>query len=120
MGTSASGAVIGVIGLLIVLATVYQNQFAVPVVRDQSDRGQVLVDTGLYGIIRHPMYSGTLVLFAGMGLWLESYASVIALIFTVAAFVPRILVEEKTLQETLPGYVEYMAKVRYRLILFVW
>jgi protein-S-isoprenylcysteine O-methyltransferase Ste14 len=120
MGTSASGAVIGVIGLLIILATVYQNQFAVPVVRDQSDRGQVLVDTGLYGIIRHPMYSGTLVLFAGMGLWLESYASVIALIFTVAAFVPRILVEEKTLQETLPGYVEYMAKVRYRLILFVW
>ena len=120
MGTSASGAVIGVIGLLIVLATVYQNQFAVPVVRDQSDRGQVLVDTGLYGIIRHPMYSGTLLLFAGMGLWLESYASVIALIFTVAAFVPRILVEEKTLQETLPGYVEYMTKVRYRLILFVW
>ena len=68
MSASASGAAIGVIGLLIVLVTIYQNQFAVPIVRDQSDRGQVLVDTGLYGIIRHPMYSGTLVLFAGMGL----------------------------------------------------
>lgn len=120
MGTSASGAVIGVMGLLIVLAAIYQNQFAVPVVRDQSDRGQVLVDTGLYGIIRHPMYSGTLVLFAGMGLWLESYASVIALIFAMAAFVPRILVEEKTLEKSLSGYTDYINRVRYRLIPYIW
>jgi protein-S-isoprenylcysteine O-methyltransferase Ste14 len=120
MSTSASGAIIGVIGLLIVLATIYQNQFAVPVVRDQSDRGQVLVDIGLYGIIRHPMYSGTLVLFAGMGLWLESYASVIALIFTMAAFVPRILVEEKTLEKSLLGYTDYINRVRYRLIPYIW
>ena len=120
MVTSASGAVIGAIGLLIILATIYQNQFAVPVVRDQSDRGQVLVDTGLYSIIRHPMYSGTLVLFAGMGLWLESYASIIAVIFVMAAFVPRILVEETTLEKSLPGYSDYIDRVRYRLMPFIW
>jgi len=66
------------------------------------------------------MYFGFLLFLIGIALWLESYASLLALPFVFVFVIARIFVEEKTLQETLPGYVEYMAKVRYRLISFVW
>ncbi len=117
---SVFGAAIAVAGLYIIILTFYQNEFAVPVVRDQKERGQTLVDTGLYGIIRHPMYLGLLVMFAGIGLWLESYASVIAVFIVLASLMPRILVEEKTLKNMLPGYTDYLSRVRYRLVPFVW
>jgi protein-S-isoprenylcysteine O-methyltransferase Ste14 len=119
-GVSVFGAVIALAGYGIVLLTIYQNKFAVPVVRDQAQRGHILVDTGVYGIVRHPMYSGFLVMFAGIGLWLESTASLIALVVVLAALLPRILIEEKTLEKTLPGYPDYMGKVRYRLLPFAW
>jgi len=117
---SVFGAMIGLAGYCIVMIALYQNQFAVPIVRDQSERGHALVDTGLYGIVRHPFYAGFLAMFAGIGLWLESYASVVALLVVLAALVFRMMVEEDTLRDTLPGYVEYMSNVRYRLLPFVW
>jgi protein-S-isoprenylcysteine O-methyltransferase Ste14 len=105
-------------GLLI--ATLIQNAFALPIVREQSDRGHVLVDTGFYAHVRHPFYVGFIVFLAGLPLWLESYAGVLALPIVLIALVARIVVEEKTLRDTLPGYAEYMTRVRYRLIPLIW
>ena len=117
---SVFGAALFLAGFGILITALFQNAFAVPIVRDQSERGQVLIDTGLYARVRHPMYFGFLLFLIGIALWLESYASLLALPFVFVFVIARIFVEEKTLQETLPGYVEYMAKVRYRLISFVW
>jgi protein-S-isoprenylcysteine O-methyltransferase Ste14 len=117
---SVFGAALFLAGFGIIITALFQNAFAVPIVRDQSERGQVLIDTGLYARVRHPMYFGFLLFLIGIALWLESYASLLALPFLFVFVIARIFVEEKTLQETLPGYVEYMAKVRYRLISFVW
>lgn len=117
---SVFGAALFLAGFGILITALFQNAFAVPIVRDQAERGQVLIDTGLYARVRHPMYSGFLLFLIGIALWLESYASLLALPFFFVFVIARIFVEEKTLQETLPGYVEYMAKVRYRLISFVW
>ena len=117
---SVFGAALFLAGFGILITALFQNAFAVPIVRDQSERGQVLIDTGLYARVRHPMYFGFLLFLIGIALWLESYASLLALPFVFVFVIARIFVEEKNLQETLPGYVEYMAKVRYRLISFVW
>ena len=117
---SVFGAALFLAGFGILMTALFQNAFAAPIVRDQSERGQVLIDTGLYGRIRHPMYFGFLLFLIGIALWLESYANVLMLPLVFVFVIARIFVEEKTLQETLPGYVEYMAKVRYRLIPFVW
>ena len=108
---SVFGAVLFFAGFGIVMTAMYQNAFAAPIVKDQSERGQVLIDTGLYGRIRHPFYLGMLLFLIGIALWLESYASVLVLPLVFVFLVARIFVEEKTLREILPGYIEYMAKV---------
>jgi protein-S-isoprenylcysteine O-methyltransferase Ste14 len=117
---SVCGAVLSLLGFAIVVAAVYQNSFAIPIVEDQSDRGQTLVDTGLYAFVRHPWYLGLLPLEAGIALWLESYAGTIAVSVLLAVSIARTVAEETTLQKTLPGYSEYMKKVRYRLVPFIW
>jgi protein-S-isoprenylcysteine O-methyltransferase Ste14 len=119
-GVSLVGAAVGFAGFTIIVAALYQNAFATPVVRDQSERGHTLVDTGLYGRVRHPFYTGFLIALLGLGLWLESYAATIGVSVVLASLIVRIAVEEKTLRETLPGYPEYMQRVRYRLIPGVW
>ena len=81
---------------------------------------QQVVDTGLYGIVRHPMYSATLVLFLTMPLILASPWSFVLMLLYVPVLVKRIKNEEKVLQQQLVGYREYMNRVCYRLIPFVW
>ena len=120
LGLSILGAMLSFGGYGIVLAALYQNAFAAPVVRHQSERGHTLVDTGLYGRVRHPFYTGLLVFLLGLALWLESYAAVPALSVVVASLVVRIHIEEKTLQHALPGYADYMGRVRYRLVPLIW
>ena len=117
---SVVGGVLVPIGFAIIAAAIYQNSFATPYVEDQSERGQTLVDTGLYGVVRHPLYMGIVPYVAGISLWLQSYAGLIALIAPLALLIARALVEEKSLQKTLPGYTEYMKRVRYRLAPFIW
>ena len=81
---------------------------------------QKVIDTGLYGIVRHPMYLVTIVLFLSMPLILGSFISfVIFLIYPFIIF-KRISNEEKVLEKELKGYKEYKKKVKYRLIPFVW
>lgn len=117
---SISGVVLCLAGYGVMLAAVWQNAFAAPIVGDQSERDHVLIDTGLYGCVRHPMYLGYLLFLFGLSLWLESVAAAILVPLAVAPIVARILVEEKTSRESLPGYVEYTATTRSRLIPRVW
>jgi protein-S-isoprenylcysteine O-methyltransferase Ste14 len=117
---SLGGVILSLAGFAIIIATIYQNSFAIPIVEDQSDRAQVLVDTGLYAHLRHPMYLGLLVFYAGTGLWLESYASLLTLLVVLLALLARMAVEEKTLRNTLPAYGAYVARVPYRLVPLVW
>lgn len=120
LSVSIFGIVLLFTGFGIVMVALFQNAFAAPIVKDQSKRGQVLINTGLYGSIRHPFYLGRLLFVIGIALWLESYASVLSLPLVFVFLVIRIFIEEKTLRESLPGYNEYMAAVRYRLVPFVW
>lgn len=117
---SVCGGALSLFGFVVIITAIYQNSFAIPIVEDQSKRGQTLVDTGLYATVRHPWYLGLLLVMAGLALWLGSYASLIAVSVLLTVLVARMVVEEKTLQKTLPGYTAYMKKVRYRLIPVVW
>ena len=114
------GGIMSLFGYGIMLLALYQNEFATPVVRDQSERGHELRDTGLYGLVRHPFYTGFILFCIGMALWLQSYAALIAGLLPLTALVGRIYAEEKILQETLPGYREYMSRTRNRIIPFIY
>lgn len=82
--------------------------------------GQQVVDTGLYGIVRHPMYTATLALFLDMPLVLASPWSFAIMLLYVPILVKRIRNEEAVLKRELQGYSEYMQRVRYRLIPYIW
>lgn len=86
----------------------------------QVEEGQKVVDTGLYGIVRHPMYAVTLLLFLVIPLILGSWYALIAFAFYPVIIVIRLKDEEELLTKELPGYAEYKKKVKYRLIPFVW
>jgi protein-S-isoprenylcysteine O-methyltransferase Ste14 len=120
LAVSIFGAVIAATGYALLIIALHQNPFAVSMVKDQQDKGQHVIDTGLYGIVRHPFYAGLLLFLAGIALWLESYAALLVLSSVLIVLVGRTLIEEESLQETLPGYIEYQSRVRYRLIPFVW
>lgn len=81
---------------------------------------QVLVDTGLYGVVRHPMYAITIILFLMIPLILGSVISFIIFLIYPFIIVKRIRNEEKVLEKDLKGYKEYEKKVKYRLIPFIW
>ena len=84
------------------------------------EQGQTVVDTGLYGIVRHPMYAVTILLFLMIPLVLGSWYGLIAFAFYPAIIIVRLKDEEKLLTEELTGYAEYKQKVKYRIIPFVW
>lgn len=86
----------------------------------EVQEGQQVVSTGLYGIVRHPMYAVTLVLFLSMPLVLGSALTFVVFLAYPAIIVKRIRNEEEVLARELAGYPEYMQKVRWRLIPFVW
>ncbi len=86
----------------------------------EVQENQKVIDTGLYAVVRHPMYSATVLLFLSMPLVLGSLISLVAFLFYPFILVKRIQNEEKLLEAELDGYREYKAKVRYRLIPFVW
>ena len=84
------------------------------------EQGQKVVDTGLYGIVRHPMYMVTLLLFGAMPLILGSWYALAVFAMYPVIIIVRLLNEEKLLTRELPGYEAYKKKVRYRLIPFIW
>lgn len=86
----------------------------------EVEKGQKVVDTGLYGIVRHPMYSVTILLFLSIPLILGSIISFVIFLMYPFIIVKRIKNEEKVLEKDLNGYIEYEKKVKYRLIPFIW
>ena len=86
----------------------------------EVQEGQKVIDTGLYGIVRHPMYMTTLLLFLSMPLVLGSLPSFAVMLLYVPIIAKRIRNEEQVLESGLDGYKEYKKRVRYRLIPFVW
>lgn len=86
----------------------------------EVQQGQKVVDTGLYGIVRHPMYLATLLLFLAIPLVLGSWVSFAVMLLTVPVLVLRIISEERVLAEGLEGYEAYREKVCYRLLPGIW
>ena len=84
------------------------------------EEGQKVIDTGLYGVIRHPMYTATILLFLSMGLVLGSLLSFIILLCYLPLIIKRIRNEEAVLEKDLEGYLAYEKKVQYRLFPFIW
>jgi len=115
-----AGLALFVAGWWIVAKAMLENAYAAPVVKLQKDRQHQVIDTGPYGVVRHPMYSGLAPLLVGMVLWLGSYAAAIAALVPIALLAVRILFEERFLRRELAGYTEYMKRTRFRLIPFVW
>ena len=95
-----------------------ENTYLSRTVEVQED--QKVIDTGLYGIVRHPMYMVTVLLFLAMPLVLGSVISFVIMLCYIPIIVKRIRNEEQVLQEGLPGYGKYMGKVKYRLFPFIW
>ena len=117
---SAVGLLLFAGGWTLLALALRENTFAAPVVRHQEERGQVVVDTGPYRIVRHPMYAGAVPLLLGMTLWLGSYAAALAAAIPISTLVARILLEERFLRRELPGYEAYTQRTRWRLIPHVW
>ena len=82
--------------------------------------GQKLIDTGLYGIVRHPMYTATVFMFTAIPLVLGSWYGLAVMLTYPVLIAVRILNEEKILSEGLEGYIDYKKKVKYRLLPFIW
>jgi protein-S-isoprenylcysteine O-methyltransferase Ste14 len=117
---SSLGLVLFIAGWWIISFAFSENAFAAPVVKLQEERQQRVIDTGVYGVVRHPMYAGAALLLIGMPLWLESYAAALLAGVPIGMLAMRILFEEQFLKRGLKGYDTYTAKVRYRMIPFIW
>lgn len=117
---SSLGLFLFVVGWWVMTLALRENAFAAPVVKHQGDRHQTVTDSGVYSVVRHPMYAGAIPLLIGMPLWLESYPATVLAGFPIGTLVARILVEEQFLRRELAGYAAYAERVRYRLIPYVW
>ena len=117
---STLGLVVLLLGSWITNVALRTNAFAATVVKHMEERGQTVVDRGVYAVVRHPLYAGAALFLLGMTLWLESYAAALLTIMPLLVLAARILVEEKFLVDRLPGYDAYRRRVRYRLIPLVW
>jgi len=116
----ALGLLLFVLSTLFILWVFRENSFAAPVVKLQAERAQRVVSTGPYAHVRHPMYSGMILFFAGVPLLLGSWWGLAMAPVIVVLFAVRIGIEERSLREGLPGYSDYMTRVRYRLLPGVW
>jgi protein-S-isoprenylcysteine O-methyltransferase Ste14 len=117
---SSLGLALVLFGWWIIMLVFKENTFAVPVVRHQPEREHKVVDTGVYSIVRHPMYAGIFLFQVGMALWLESYAGALATLLPFSLLAIRSVFEERFLRRELQGYEAYMRRVRYRMMPFVW
>jgi protein-S-isoprenylcysteine O-methyltransferase Ste14 len=106
------------VGYAIFILVIRENSYASRVI--EVTEGQKVISSGPYAWVRHPMYAGILLLYIFSPLALGSYWAVIPMIFNLPIFVARIWNEESVLTRELPGYTEYLQKVRYRLIPGIW
>jgi len=114
------GAMALVGSFLLISLTFRENAFLSPTVRIQGERGQMVISTGPYQYVRHPLYAGGLLLFLGTSLLLGSWYGLLLVLVMIPGGAVRAVLEERALREELPGYDAYMAQVKYRLIPYVW
>jgi protein-S-isoprenylcysteine O-methyltransferase Ste14 len=115
-----TGAVLIVLSFGMIGRVFRENPFLAAVVRIQTERGHRVVTTGPYAIVRHPLYAATLIYLPATALMLGSWAGLAASGAFLGALVFRTAMEDRELQRGLAGYPEYAARVRYRLIPFLW
>src|SRR5215471_17213382 len=115
---------VGGLALVPALYLIYQatveNTYLSTLVRNQAERGQHVISTGVYGFVRHPLYLGCLLMMLGAPLLLGSLYGLLISLIGLILVGGRIIGEEKTLVSELDGYADYKQKVKYRLIPFVW
>ena len=115
---SVAAAIVFLAAYLIYAEVMRENAYLSRTIEVQEN--QKVVDTGLYGVVRHPMYSATILLFLAMPLVLGSLVAFVVFLIYPVLIVSRIKDEEKLLEKELEGYTDYKKKVKYRLIPFIW
>ena len=118
--TKVTGTLLLILASVVVFEALKENTFAAPVVKMQRERGQKVISTGLYAIVRHPMYSGAVLLFVGTPLLLGSLYGLALAFLLIVTIAVRSLGEEAMLKQELEGYSDYMTRVRWRMIPFVF
>ena len=113
-----AAVIVFLLSYLLYAEVLRENAYLSRTVEVQDD--QKVIDTGLYGIVRHPMYSATVFLFLSMPLILGSLISFAVMLFYIPMIVKRIKNEETVLEKGLEGYSEYRQRVKYRLFPFLW
>jgi protein-S-isoprenylcysteine O-methyltransferase Ste14 len=116
----AVGAVLVALSYYVFYLTFRENSYAAPTVKIQSERGHRVVSTGPYAMVRHPMYAGAVAFFVGTPLLLGSWWGLAVTPALIVLLSVRALLEERTLADELPGYRDYAARVRYRLVPGIW
>jgi protein-S-isoprenylcysteine O-methyltransferase Ste14 len=113
-----AGDVLVAIGLGLAMLVVVQNSYAAANITVET--GQTVIDTGLYGLVRHPMYTGNVIMMLGIPLALGSYWGLVFVISGLLVLAIRIRDEEELLGQQLDGYSQYTQRVRYRLVPYIW
>jgi len=106
------------LGYIFVFLVFKENQFASRVI--EVEKGQTVIQSGPYRLVRHPMYMGATLMYVASPLALGSYWAIIPAIFIIPIFIARIINEESVLTKELEGYSDYKLKTRYRLIPGIW
>lgn len=118
LSVSAAGDILVAAGFLVIFFVYQENSFASATIELASD--QEVISTGPYALVRHPMSLGGFIMFVGIPLALGSWWGLLVFTLMIPAIVWRLLDEERFLARNLEGYSEYLSRVRYRLIPFVW
>jgi protein-S-isoprenylcysteine O-methyltransferase Ste14 len=114
------GIVLTVTGQLLFLIAQKQNKFFSSTVRIQTNREHTVCETGLYKVVRHPAYMGSIIQLLGFPLLFGSLWSIIPICLSIILLITRTYLEDKTLKNELKGYPEYSNKTRYRIIPYIW
>jgi protein-S-isoprenylcysteine O-methyltransferase Ste14 len=118
--SEVSGPLLFLVGSFFFFRAFTDNPFLSQLVRIQAERGQHVIDTGVYSVVRHPMYLGASLILVGGALLLGSVCGLLSALATILLLVIRIFGEEKLLARDLAGYQAYCERVRYRLVPWGW
>jgi len=120
LSLQALGLAMLLLSTLFIIWVMHENSFAAPVVKVQRERGHRVISTGPYAWVRHPMYTGAIPFCVGIPLLLGSWWGLLISPIFAVLFALRARIEERELIAGLPGYSEYMTRVRYRLLPGIW